>query len=235
MVRVSYLGDNELPARPDPTTGRPWPPRAPAYAGTDTPADRDPHRERGRTPSPPPGQSPVLAWYRASRRAATMAAAWMFALVAVAFTVGLGFDWVSTWVMWPIIAVGLLGVYSSVRVSQCRAGADWLARRRTWVKTYELVKVTCHSGVGDAELRFEDTAGRRTEIKISDLQSDRDIWDLTYNGILHSVIAGGARTNGLLHVTLQLPYPRADAARLPGETRPGEHDDTGGRASGEPG
>lgn len=33
------------------------------------------------------------------------------------------------------------------------------------------------------------------------------MWDLAYNGILHSVIAGGAETNGRLHAALAVPRP----------------------------
>jgi hypothetical protein len=153
----------------------------------------------------------VLAWYRASRRGAFAAVGWAFAILAVVFTLTLGLSWVSTWVMWPIIALCLIGVYASTRVSQCRVGADWVANRKTWVRIYELVKVTCHGGVGDPELRLVDSDGRRTTLGILTMQNDRDIWDLTYNGILHSVIAGGAQTNGELHLMLHLPYPATDS------------------------
>jgi hypothetical protein len=40
------------------------------------------------------------------------------------------------------------------------------------------------------------------------------MWDLVYNGILHSVIAGGAETNGQLHRYMRVPYPSPyDTAR----------------------
>jgi hypothetical protein len=39
--------------------------------------------------------------------------------------------------------------------------------------------------------------------------SDPRIWNYTYNGILHSVIAGGAETNKQLHLQLKLPYPES--------------------------
>lgn len=132
---------------------------------------------------------------------------WAFGFLAVAFTLTLGLSWVVIWGMWPIVAMGLIGVYASTRISQCRVGADWVSNRKTWVSTYELTKVTCHSGVGDPELHLVDSHDRRTTIGILTLQNDRDIWDLTYNGILHSVIAGGAQTNGELHLMLDLPYP----------------------------
>jgi len=90
MPWVSYLNATELPARPDPRTGRPWPPHAPGYHGAETPDARDPQREQGEPPGSPPGQSPTLAWYRASRRNAATTMAIGFVFVAIVFTVG---DW----------------------------------------------------------------------------------------------------------------------------------------------
>jgi hypothetical protein len=132
------------------------------------------------------------------------------------------------------MAVGLLGVYASSRVSQCRAGADWVANRRSWVRTYELVKATCHTRAGDPTLRLVDSTGRHTTLSITTMHNDRDIWDYTYNGILHSVIAGGAQTNGRLHMVLQLPYPSpTPAAGSHLDPKPGEND-SGERPRAEP-
>jgi len=216
MPWVSYLNATELPARPDPRTGRPWPPHAPGFHDA-----RDPRRDQGQPPDPPPGQSPTLVWYRASRGNAVTTMAIGFVFVAIVFTVGLGLDWVTTWAIWPIIILTFAGIYFSLRA--CGAGIDWLARRKTWVKTYELVKVTCRTNHGDPELRLVDSDGRGVEVAISDLQGDRRIWDLTYNGILHSVIAGGAQTNGQLHMMLRLPYP-GPATRAHKAAQPTEND-----------
>jgi hypothetical protein len=53
---------------------------------------------------------------------------------------------------------------------------------------------------------MEDSEGRRLSLPLTTLQSDRLLWDLVFSGILHSVIAGNAETNGALHVHLHLPY-----------------------------
>jgi len=52
---------------------------------------------------------------------------------------------------------------------------------------------------------------RRAQVAVRfvDLSSDRLLWDLAYNGILHSVIAGGAETNWMLRKTLALPCPES--------------------------
>jgi len=127
VERARYLGVDELPARPDRSTGLPRPPRAPGYSGTPLMG------ERGLVgaPNPPAGQGPVWVWYRGNRRDALAVAAW--ALV--------------------------------------------------------------------------DSAGRRLTVKIKAPRSDRVIYDSVYNGILRSVIAGGART--------KVPYPKPDSENGP--------------------
>jgi hypothetical protein len=73
-------------------------------------------------------------------------------------------------------------MYPILRGERFSAGAEWLAS----------------NGGREVEYKFADLGG-----------SDRLLFDLTYNGILHSVIAGGAKTNPLLHRTLKLPYPES--------------------------
>jgi hypothetical protein len=46
-----------------------------------------------------------------------------------------------------------------------------------------------------------------------EVQQNQRLWDLLYNGILHSVVAGGAETNRIARRALKLPAPSA----------PGEH------------
>jgi len=52
-------------------------------------------------------------------------------------------------------------------------------------------------------------------VKIEVLHGDRTIWDLVYNGILYSVIAGGARTNNRLHLDVHVPRPPVDPEDRP--------------------
>jgi hypothetical protein len=76
------------------------------------------------------------------------------------------------------------------------------------VKVYDLVEVTYRMPLGSARLRLRDREGRRLTVKIKLLRSDRAIWDSVYNGILHSVIAGGAHTNSKLHLDMHVPHPK---------------------------
>jgi hypothetical protein len=115
-------------------------------------------------------------------------------------------------VVWAYIGLASFGLAWSSRTGACTAGSDWVARNRRWVRTYELIEITYRARFGP-RLRLQDSAGRTATIKIESLQGDREIWDLVYNGILHSVIAGGARTDRLLHLVLHLPYPDPDISR----------------------
>jgi hypothetical protein len=84
---------------------------------------------------------------------------------------------------------------------------DWLRGRKQWVRTYELVKVRSYPSFSGGWIRLEDRDGRTLGLDHTTLQQDRRLWDLVYNGILHSVIAGGAETNGAAHLHLHLPCP----------------------------
>ena len=57
-------------------------------------------------------------------------------------------------------------------------------------------------------MEFKDRDGRYLDTKLEDLQQDRGMWDLIYNGILHSVIAGGADPQDV-HSTLKIPHPHS--------------------------
>ena len=59
------------------------------------------------------------------------------------------------------------------------------------------------AGVG--RMHLVDRDGRKLQTNISRLQDDRRIWDLAYNGILHSVVGNSADTNQLARKSLKLP------------------------------
>lgn len=214
MNWAAYLDQSELPPRPDPKTGLPRPPHAPAFSHVTKPKDSDPGRDRDPAiaPMPPPGQGPVLAWFKSNSRSALLTAAWSLPIFVLGITLLQGFSarWMAYWSPWLVVVLGITGVYFSRRGTQCAAGADWLRRRKSWVRTYEIVKVTAHAYSNAVQLHLTDQDGRKVEISGSDLQENRDIWDLVYNGILHSVIASQAQTNGLLHQALNVPYPKSD-------------------------
>lgn len=206
-----HLGPDELPPRPDLSTGLPRPPHAPTLSRVFAVASADSNREHdpAKTASPPVGHGPPLAWYRSSRRGALKIAALGFAFVSIILTLNRGLIWIGMWQVWIVFLVIFIAIYSaSLKAEQCAAGADWLAKGKHWVDIYKLKDVAYHIRRGEPELTLIDSENHRMQITLLALQQDRDIWDLTYNGILHSVIAGGAHTNQEVHRSLMLPRCR---------------------------
>ena len=199
-----------LPPKPDAESGQPFPPHAPGYIR----ADRGrPELDRGRDtklsqkPTPPPGQGPTLAWYRSSRRKALIFAG---ALVVVAIGVnfaayGFSVEPLRVWWIWALALGFAVVMYFSVKVESIAAGAEWVMERKTWVRTYELASIKAYTYSNTLNMHLIDRDGRKLEISIDHLQDDRRIWDLTYNGILHSAVKNGAETNQLARGTLNLP------------------------------
>jgi hypothetical protein len=155
-----------------------------------------------------------LFWYRSSRRGARQGATFIGVAIGVVLSITRGIDWVTIWQCWAIIAGVMALIYFGVAGDRYSAGADWSSegkgRYRSWVRTYELVSVKAQPTGSGLYVEMEDASGRTLSYKmISIIASDPRIWDYTYNGILHSVIAGGAETNKQLHQQLKLPYPES--------------------------
>lgn len=76
---------------------------------------------------------------------------------------------------------------------------------KRWVATYELssVKISHQSDRPDLTLKGRD--GRWFGADLRELQDEPWIWDLAYNGILHSVVDGAAEADA--HTRLQLRLP----------------------------
>lgn len=121
---------------------------------------------------------------------------------------GFSVAWMRYWQPWLILCAMALLFYFSRRRTTVSAGTEWLQRRGgRWVRTHELSSVTAHPGIGSIRLHLVDYEGRKIRISNHDLQENRRVWDLVHEGILQSVIAGGARTNGLLHRAFEIPRP----------------------------
>lgn len=213
MRSSPYLSAAELPPKPDPVTGEPRPPRAPKFSKPDTPPkgrDRNRTSDPAKAPDPPEGQGPVLEWYKPSSLRKWGVGGAGFVALSLGITVMQGFDplWMTAWWMWLIVLVFAALIGGSVRGTECSAGAEWLQRKGGgWVRLYELKKITAHHRSNSIHLDFEDHQGGVVQISMSDLHEDRELWDLVYNGILHSVVTGDAETNGRLHSALDVPRP----------------------------
>ncbi|MBA8826638.1 hypothetical protein FHX42_004017 [Saccharopolyspora lacisalsi] len=212
MADKTFLAASELPPKPDPVSGEPRPPRAPGFHKEDKPPkdqDRDRDQSTHRMPTPPEGEGRMLEWYRHSQRNAITAGLGALVIIALGITLMQGFSplWMTAWWMWLIVAAGAFVVYGSFRSVECAVGAEWIKVGKAWVRLYELTEIKAKHRSNAIHLDFKDSAGRVVVVKSDDIQEDRDMWDLVYNGILHSVIAGGADTNKLVHSAFKVPRP----------------------------
>lgn len=205
-----HFGDHWLPVKPNSETGQPLPPHAPGYmrAGKGTPEHgRGRDTTNSRKPRPPAGQGPTLVWYRASKRKAVIFAIGLFVFVGIFLFISRGFqvNWLPYWQVWVALIFFAVLMYFSAKAANCAAGVEWVMEGKSWVRVYELKSIKAYTYSNDLNLHLIDADGRKMQVSVTLLQSDRQIWDLTYNGILHSAIKNGAETNQLARGTLKLP------------------------------
>lgn len=207
-----------LPPRPDRETGEPFPPHGLSYFRREEAApEQDVRRENqlADRPDPPPGLGPALAWHRESRRgkiALILTSALILIVGAIVISLfhqgGIGI--LAAWPIWAIVAVGVFLISSPFSYFTYAAGADWLmversrwgVKSRAWVDIYELTRIDAAYGGTTFHLWLYDKDMGITRSS-EELQRDRRIWDLVYNGILHSV-AGGAQVSPQAIGILQL-------------------------------
>lgn len=195
-----------LPPRPDPQTGEPFPPPGLSYFGGGEGAPKDnPYRESrlSHKPDPPPEKGPVLVWHRENRAGKVATFLSGIAIYAVIMSIiswlqGETFgEMLKYWQLWIIVIVFSLLATGPFSYMGYSAGADWLQvdrvrwgkHKRMWVDLYELTRI--HATYGGTtfhlELYDKDIGFARS---FQELQQDHRIWDLVYNGILHSVANG---------------------------------------------
>lgn len=188
-----------LPPKPDASTGEPRPPRAPIHGKS---SDRA-HSRTALTPRPPRNCGPTLESYVVSNTTAWSGGISMIVLFVVFFTIFYGLSWMSIWWTWLLILGSAGAIVFTIHGTFCAAGADWLRTRNGWVNTYELTKIEMHLNGTSLDLFLKDSSGRGTNNQIADLQANRKLWDLVYNGLKHSVV-NGAQVNGYARGALNL-------------------------------
>lgn len=149
--------------------------------------------------------------YRPSKRTALGVGGVVLAMLFIYASIRLhGFGWIvnrKAWFLWLIILITIPIYYFSLRSKRVFAGVDWLQSGKRWVRTYELATVTLKRSGANMMLTLVDREGRTVRVPWSQLQYNRALWDLVYNGILHSVYVGHAETN--LGARNHLKLPRA--------------------------
>ncbi|MGX6510245.1 hypothetical protein [Rhodococcus sp. SJ-2] len=196
----------DLPPIPDPVTGEPRPPRAPRILGgqPNTPSDQLPHS----IPAPPPiefGAALEVAQPRfGDRFGASIAIPVLFALYGT--VIWGGFGWVQHWFNWAlIVSFSLLVRRGNDRWTA--AGATWLQKHTRSVDTYQLTKVHLRVSRADRQLFLRDAHGRKIDhMRIAQIQANPALWDLVYNGILHSVASGNCDIDSDTRKHLRIPF-----------------------------
>ncbi|WP_277370743.1 hypothetical protein [Rhodococcus rhodochrous] len=196
----------DLPQMPDPITGEPRPPRAPRiHKSTEyTPVKRSPRKP----PEAPEHLGSTLEWLQPTVRDKYTSALFMVALLVVYLTVVNGdLRWVHWWTMWVLMVVGAGMMLRATGNHWTAAGSTWVQWRSSWVDTYRLTRIQFSADGYSRVLRLKDAHGNEIHsFKISEIQRNPDLWDLVYNGILHSVASGNCDIDTKTRHILKIPY-----------------------------
>jgi len=130
----------------------------------------------------------------------------MVAVLIVFLTVANGPRWMSMWDMWVLIAACGLFIYWRFGREWFAAGAVWAQVGKSWVNTYELVEIKFSVDGLNRVLRLKDSSGRQIySFRLRNVQANPRMWDLVYNGILHSVASGNCEVAPKARKVLMLP------------------------------
>ena len=196
----------KLPPKPDPITGLPRPPAAP-LRNTWGRGYRGPTDRATKPPVPPPGQGPALEWTSKPWNEFLFGITFLAILSIVTLTLRFGgLEWATHWVVWLVmIILSTLGTLWVIWAwSGLTAGADWVRYGREWVKTYELIEIKMGGSHAKNMLILKDKNGRDFSLSLLILQGIPDLWNLIYNGMLHSAYYGGAAVDELARQKLRL-------------------------------
>ncbi|WP_240959651.1 hypothetical protein [Rhodococcus sp. HNM0563] len=149
----------------------------------------------------------MLEWNQPTLREQCFAAAIMAGLSIALMSVQAGFEWVRWWWFWAITLAGAWVMFRATRNHWTAAGATWVQWRTSWVDTYHLTRIRFSADGTNRVLRLKDAHGNEIHsFKISQIQGNPDLWDLVYNGILHSVASGNCDIDAKTRRILQIPY-----------------------------
>lgn len=118
---------------------------------------------------------------------------------------GLDPTWMTFVLPWLVILVGSVLVGLRARKAPIAVGAEWLRVGRHWIRLYELTKIDTTRRKSELFLLLTDRDGRHFGANADELREHPPMYDLVYNGMLHSVVAGGAETDE--YGVLDIPRP----------------------------
>jgi hypothetical protein len=170
-------------------TGEPRPPTAPRTETTSihTSAPDMPDKAGG----PPSEWGVALEWFSQPRGDIFQGSVGFFVLCLAAFAVITGgFDWVTDWFPWGFSGGLSLLIYFDARRDRVLAGSQWVQTRKEWVSTYELTRIRSTNVGLQRAMKLEDNHGHKLVLVLRHAQKNTKLWDLVYNGIVHSVASG---------------------------------------------
>lgn len=192
-----------LPPVPDRETGEPRPPAAPGGSRGTNALSSGPVPDAH--PRVPDHLGPMLEWSLPNRRFRLQMSFAAVALGVVYSTVVDGFAWLSNWQLWAfLVAFGVFAYWRFGGQEWRAAGAVWFQAGKSWANTYELVEVKV-SGGNRPTLELRDSSGRQAVTALEDIRASPRVWDLVYNGILHSAASGDCYVSASARKALKLP------------------------------
>lgn len=152
----------------------------------------------------------MLEWYRDSRSYTYRLFAFVLGLMFVLGSViSGGFSWMKDWVFWLILLFAPVMIFLTQRSQWMAAGADWFASDTGWVKIYELTKVELAGSGVSPSLYLTDAEGGATHAELRRMQANQRLWDLVYNGIIHSLHTRDVKVNTAARIqVIEVGYPR---------------------------
>jgi hypothetical protein len=196
----------KLPPEPDPVTGLPRPPAVPLDHSWGH-GHRELTDRASSPPEPPLGQGPTLEWTTRPWKGLPSRVAFALAILVGFLTLrDWGIGWMSEWKLWTTILVlsALAALFVVWAEGGLAAGADWVRYGKNWINIYELTTVKLGEPRARNRLILKDADGRDFSMGLSMLQTNPALWDLVYNGMLHSVHHGGATVNERARKELKL-------------------------------
>ncbi|MHA6797915.1 hypothetical protein [Bounagaea algeriensis] len=202
------MRETDLPPKPNPQTGQPRPPHAPLEQDWSGPDEKHKNGE-SKVPRPPEDGGPILEWFYPRKKDWAIIGSILSGIIIVFLTFkDWGVGWMSVWWLWLFVIPWPFIFMLAGKNLRLSAGADWVCgSQRTFVKTYELVQVKATVGGAARSIELKDRHGNEFSAQLNDIQRNRELWDLVYNGILHSVHVHGAETNKMARDFLGLNMP----------------------------
>ncbi len=101
-----------------------------------------------------------------------------------------GLGWIDNWTLWCVALAGGAFMYWRGGHNWMAAGSQWVQSGPQWINTYEIVRIRFSVDGLHRVIRLKDSSGQELTLELRNAQGHPLLWDLVYNGLLHSVASG---------------------------------------------